>query len=307
MPALSSLVLEGHSFRAPLTDLTAFANALRLTSEDPSHRPRLTTLCLKHFKVDGVIGLAALGKALSADRYPRLSTLAIDYCRLGDRQLQVLATALPGMSRTLKNLSLSGNYALSAEGISALARVLRIDHAPIADEGEQKSKSEQLEGGHCNPIEPSSVGDVGHGVGKARARSSRATAPAATIPIRAPAWSVPAMPSALPRAGTSEDPPSAPAPPVAPPLMIESLDLSYSCWWRRSRCRSFADKVAPPPLASFLRALGEGACPRLKKLSLAGCHFGDTVVERLVEALETGCQELRVLDITANLFGEVRF
>ena len=39
---------------------------------------------------------------------------------------------------------------------------------------------------------------------------------------------------------------------------------------------------------------------------MSGCYLGDGEVAQLVAALERGCRSLRVLDITDNLFGEVR-
>ncbi|CAN0464472.1 unnamed protein product, partial [Laminaria digitata] len=82
------------------------------------------TLHLKNFKIEGVEGLAALGRALSAERFPRLSSLSFSSCRLVDDQLHVLAAALPGMSRTLKTLDLRSNYALSVGGMTSLAEAL---------------------------------------------------------------------------------------------------------------------------------------------------------------------------------------
>lgn len=89
------------------------------------------------------------------------------------------------------------------------------------------------------------------------------------------------------------------------PLLLESLDLSYSCLWRRSRRTAQSSKPIPP-FPRLLRALENGACPRLRYLSLSGCYLGDGEVAQLVAALERGCRSLRVLDITDNLFGEVR-
>lgn len=311
MPALEVLAVEGHSYRAPKTDLTAFAKALRSASVGLSHRPRLTTLSLKHFKVEGVAGLAALGAALSEDRFPRLSALSLDNCRLVDDHMRTLAAALPGMSRTLKTLSLRSNYALSAEGISALAEVLqagwvsaeprypRSDNTREGSDQRNDQRSDRPGDAKATAGKNNAVARVSMSLSAAEAEAEAAS----TVPTRAPAWSVP-VPVAPVSSKVSTS--RLPARAVPPPLMIESLDLSYSCWWRRPRRAMDADKSCSP-LTSLLRALGEGACPRLKFLSLAGCYFGDTVVEQLVAALETGCRGLRVLDVTGNLFGKVSY
>lgn len=311
MPALEVLAVEGHSYRAPKTDLTAFAKALRSASTGLSHRPRLTTLSLKHFKVEGVAGLAALGAALSEDRFPRLSALSLDNCRLVDDHMRTLAAALPGMSRTLKTLSLRSNYALSAEGISALADVLqagwvsaepRYPRSDTSREGSDQcndQRSDRADGAKTTAGNNTAV--TGVSMYSSAAEVEAEAEAASTVPTRAPAWSVP-----VPVVPVSSEVSTSrlPAPAVPRPLMIESLDLSYSCWWRRPR-RTMDAENSCSPLTSLLRALGEGACPRLKFLSLAGCYFGDTVVEQLVAALETGCRGLRVLDVTGNLFGKV--
>lgn len=308
MPALEVLSLEGHSFRAPPTDMVAFANALRSSSMDLPYTHQLTTLILKHFKVEGVAGLRALGSALTTHRFPRLSTLALDNCRLVDDQMRVLAAALPAMSRELKTLSFRSNYALSAEGISALAEVLKpvpvstgrpeLRHFQSDNDGRDQDK--------CSTAIRNN--------GTAKAAASSSLFPSNTTATTAPFWSV-----SMPPLSSSSCRPvpviSSEAYPCPCPLAIESLDLSYSCWWRRPRRdvstagATGADAGARGsfPLTGLLKALGEGACPRLRVLSLAGCYFGDKVVFQLVAALKIGCRALRVLDITGNLFGEVRY
>ena len=431
MPALEVLEIEGHSFRAPPTDLVAFADALGSTSKGRSCRTQLTTLHLKNFKIEGVDGLAALGRALSADRFPRLSALSFGSCRLGDNQLRVLSAALLGMSRSLKSLDLRSNYALSVGGITALAEALEVgcaskarapcphtsgcssgsggnggnggsgscninssnsrgisnrsnsDSSSISDSHDgiintssgsnsnnsnNSSISNNISGRgqgarNNNPYVVDQRGDGGGrvsppnvsfsattsttgdsmtststherapawGISAAHERAStRERAPAWSVAAtherapawsvtatheraldssiyaiheRAPAWSIP-TPTPCPPSSLSGDWQRTPTPAV-PPLLIESLDLSYSCLWRRSR-RTPQSLKPIPPFPRLLRALGNGACPRLKRFSLAGCYLRDDEVAKLVAALESGCRALQVLDITENLFGEVR-
>lgn len=292
MPALEVLVLEGHPFRAPRTTLITLAAALLSVSEIVPHRPHLRTLELRHFNVEGVEGLSALGGALSAERFPHLSSVAFDSCRLNDEQVSALASTVPGMSRGLRSLSLNGNYALSADGVLVL--VCALQSAASAGRG------------HGGDL-VSTLTNAGSITGKATSTSTPAESTPSHL-VRAPAWSV-----------------ASPVIPSCPPslVMLEVLDLSYSCWWRRpvSKASSVvpsidpigkkvlsAGKAAIAPLTHLLKALGDkGFLPHLKTLNLCGCYFGNEETEDLAVALESGCRSMRLVDVTGNLFSEVHF
>ncbi|CAM9493687.1 unnamed protein product [Ectocarpus sp. 4 AP-2014] len=317
LPALEVVVLAGHSYRAPQTTLVAFARALHESAASPAApiRPRrLRTLSLKHFTVEGVEGVAALGEALSAERFPRLAALSINSCRLGDKQLCALAATVPGMSRTLKTLSFRSNYALSSVGVSALAEALR---APTAatDAGSATT---------ATPTRPGFSPTTGCPPGcsaSAGATTTDAGPPTAEKPLpeRAPAWSVPSSsppPPPSPSAVNCPRPTAAAAAASAAParLMIESLDLSYSCWWNRPEraARTGSESSAEGgggPFAGLLKILGEGvACPSLRSLRLEGCYLGDAAVGQLIVALlnESGsCRALRELNVNGNLFSKI--
>ncbi|CAM9400662.1 unnamed protein product [Scytosiphon promiscuus] len=388
LPALEVLVLAGHSYRAPPTNLVALGRALRGTSalspsscsssssspcsaassaKTPSSPPgwvpappvsrpwRLKTLSLKHFKVEGVAGVAALGDALSADRFPRLSSLSMDSCRLDDKQLSVLAAALPSMSRELKALSLRSNYALGADGVSALAEALRTGSGSgvrCCGGGSCPALPTSPFAGTCLPPPPPPSlspdifpdadapvvsGGGGGGGGSYVGSQVDCAAPTAKPPLpeRAPAWCVPlpppsAPPQSPPRPVSSVSPPcgcrrrhrrlppadvddynsDSAAKRVLSPLMIESLDLSYSCWWSRpQRAERTGGEVSGGPFESLFRVIREGeACASLRSLGLQGCYLGDSAVRQLVAALKSeggSCRELRELKVNGNLFGEI--
>lgn len=283
MPVLEVLVLEGHPFRAPSTCLTSLANALRSASAIPTHRPLLTTLCLRHFKLEGIEGLRALSSTLSVERFPCLTSLTLDNCRLNDAHLRVLAAALPKMSRLMKTISLCSNYALSADGVSALAEALN-------------TRTVQTNNVSEGTISPNATQ---HGLdGHSMATPKSGMQPTSS----APAWSVSEARASTGTSGLCDGCSNDIA-----PSMLETLDLSYSCWLRRPQSErlSTGQRKAAAPLTSLLKALAGGSCPRLKTLGLAGCYFGDEEVEELAFALENGCHRLRQMDITGNLFTEV--
>ena len=370
LPHLQVLDLRGHSFRPPTTDFMALARSLQTFASAasptaPASKPgRLRTLTLKCFKVEGAAGVTALGKALSAERFPNLSALSIDSCRLTNRQLCALAATLPGMTRALTSLSLRSNYALSDEGVRALAEALRTGStsssascsaAASTPAGASHSGCSCSAAGGCSDggdaaaacsaSEESKTDPVLATARSAACSENRPVGAAATKspppPQRAPAWSVPSPSPPLP-------PP--PLPPLRPsscvcrsctcrrrptaasaagtaadaagdgdggtknvaPLRIESLDLSYSCWWsghsRRPRTGREGRRDGGP-FASLLEVLREGRpCLPLRSLRLEGCYLGDTAMGQLVAALEnkTGsCRALRELNVNGNLFSEV--
>lgn len=272
MPALELLELEGHLFCASPTSLVALADALWSASEVASHPPRLATLCLRRFHVQGVEGLAALGVALSSERFPRLSSLTLDSCRLNDVQAKALAAGLPGMNRSLTSLSLKSNYALSTDGVAALTEALKTTVDVQTEDASAAFASwkaiERTNGvGHLSCS--TSAVDADRSDGRKSSAATCVDTAAATVSVkrssatsrvtRAPAWSATASPT------TSSATPSVDAAMVeafpnasvkaavqCSPVLLEVLDFSYSGCWRRPTIGD-PGKPSAAPLMNLLK------------------------------------------------------
>ncbi|CAM9315145.1 unnamed protein product [Choristocarpus tenellus] len=293
---LSVLVLEGHPHRAKTTNLLALAKALssqpRVSSglssgssrpnrsREPHSQPaRLITLQLRHFQVVGQTGLETLGCSLSdGDRFPHLATLALDNCHLDDDQTKTLTTALLGMASSCRNVQ---------EGMTGVTErdhnEVWVGNRGLNGEGERSVKASYPR--VCRLSSLSLRSNYG-----LSCKGLSALAGAMTIALQ------PAVCLAS-----------------SPFFGLESLDLSFSGWWRANLYQGSGGGVIEgdavvaetEPLTPLFHALGAGCCPSLRFLGLGGCYFGDTETLDLAVALETGLRCLKLVDISRNLFSEV--
>ncbi|CAN0058199.1 unnamed protein product, partial [Discosporangium mesarthrocarpum] len=326
---LSVLILEGHPHRAKCTDLITLAEALSPGSS--SARTANTTTSANANTSDptgrssSVLGNASVvGSASDSNNSAGVTgrgANCVESLAATTATASTIATSgtspipYPALLTTLqlRHFRVVGSAGLTALG-AALAdgvrfprfKDLSLDDCQLSDD-QAKALAKVLPG--------MMTGGKGKGGWRLRNLSLRSNYALSREGIQALTRALGGSPDPSPDPGAvAQVPCSYPPHHHCPGAALESLDFSFSCWWLRQPTwvglrRKQDDEEggsSGPPLTLLLRALGEGCCPRLRSLGLAGCYFGDGEAVELASALgQEGLGGLRWLDVSGNLFGEI--